>query len=79
MSISALVVDRIEGDLAVVQSADGASYTISVGLLPDGAREGSWLRMQLELDPEGTRAASERVAALRAELIEEDDGGDFAL
>jgi len=79
MSISALVVDRIEGDIAVLESADGASYTVSVALLPAGAQEGSWLRMQLELDPEGTRAASERVAGLRAELIEEDDGEDFAL
>jgi hypothetical protein len=79
MSMRSLVVDRIEDDVAVVESPDGASYTLSADLLPEGAKEGAWLRMNLELDPEGTQAASERVSALRATLVVEDDGEDFAL
>ena len=79
MTERSLVVDRIEGDMAVVESPDGESYTLSAGLLPAGAKEGSWLHMKLEVDPEGTQLARERVAALRAQLIVEDDGEDFAL
>ena len=79
MSVQSLVIDRIEGDVAVLEATDGASYTLSVGLLPEGSREGSWLRMHLELDPDGTQAASDRVSALRADLVVEDDGEDFAL
>lgn len=79
MSRRSLVVDRIEGDLAVLESPQGVSYTLSVGLLPEGATEGTWLRVNLELDPEETQLARERVSRMRAELVVEDDGEDFAL
>jgi hypothetical protein len=79
VSAWSLVIDRIEDDLAILETADGASYTLSAGLLPEGSREGSWLRMHLELDSDGTQAARGRVSALRADLVVEDDGEDFAL
>lgn len=79
MSVRSLVIDRIEDDLAILETADGVSYTLSLALLPQGAREGSWLRVHLELDPDGTQAARDRVSALRTDLVVEDDGEDFAL
>ena len=79
MSGVSFVVDRIEGDLAILESANGDSHTLSTGLLPPGAQEGSWLRMSLELDPQATQDSAEQISALRAELVVEDDGEDFAL
>jgi hypothetical protein len=71
-------VDRIEGDLAVLEAADQASFTLPRSLLPPEAGEGTWLRLSLDVDPEETARARASVASLRADLV--DDGEeDFAL
>ena len=79
MSVRSLVIDRFEEDVAVLESESGASYMTSLGLLPDGAREGDWLRVSLEIDPDATGDARARVTALRAQILVDDDGGDFVL
>ena len=79
MTVRSLVIDRFENDVAVLESEGGDSYTLSLGLLPEGAREGDWLRISLELDPDATGDARAKVTALRAQILIDDDGGDFAL
>ena len=79
MNIRSVVIDRFEEDTAVLESASGASYIISLGLLPEGAREGDWLRISLEIDPDATGDARAKVTALRAQILVDDDGGDFTL
>lgn len=71
-------IDRIEGDVAVLETADAASFTLPVDLLPPGAREGTWLRLSLDIDPQETADARAEVASLREGLVD-DDGEDFAL
>jgi hypothetical protein len=44
-----IVIDRIEGEIAVLEIA-GATYEIPTSALPEGAAEGAVLR--LELDPQ---------------------------
>lgn len=86
-----LVVDRIEGDLAVVEVDGGAVLDLPLWLLPPGVREadvvsvtpaagedGS-LSLVLRVDPaaaaEAREAAADRLARLRAR----DPGGDVQL
>lgn len=53
------------------------SYAFPAALLPEGAREGDWieLRVQVAAPPAG----AEGNAARRARLGQGDDGGDFSL
>ncbi len=69
--------DRIEGDVAVL-IADAGTLKIPARLLPQGAREGTYLKLALEPDPEAQKAAEARAAAARRGR-KKDDGGDFAL
>lgn len=69
------IIDRIEGDLAVVQAGD-AEFTVPVAALPADAGEGSVLRV--ELDEAATASALQRAADRLAALVD-DDGGDFSL
>jgi hypothetical protein len=71
-------IDRIEGDLAVLEGVDAVSFTLPTTLLPPDAPEGTWLRLSLEVDPEETATAKAKVASLRDGLVD-DDGEDFAL
>ena len=79
MSVRSVVIDRFEEDTAVLENEAGATFIISLGLLPEGAREGDWLRISLEIDPDATGDARAKVTALRAQILVDDDGGDFAL
>lgn len=76
--MSAAVLDRIEGDVAVLV-ADGREWHLPAAWLPVDAREGDRLCIALEPDPEGTHAARTRTAEQRARLSRDDDGGDFKL
>lgn len=82
------VVSGFEGDLAVLELPGGRTLDLPRAWLPEGAREGSHLRVAAEagrvtiaLDPEATRAAVRELEALRAELRARarDDGGDLEL
>ncbi len=55
-----IVVDRIEGGVAVLE-IDGRTYDIPAAALPEGASEGSVLR--LELDPDAQAHIEEETKA----------------
>jgi hypothetical protein len=62
-------IDRIEGDHAVIHIEDDpAQLDIPLRLLPEGSREGSWLTISFELDPEGTRKQEEKILNLLEKL-----------
>ena len=72
---SLLFVDAIEADTARLVAAGGAAFTVPAGLLPAGAKEGSWVRAGFVLaDPPPDDAA-----AIRSRLGRGDDGGDIKL
>lgn len=68
------VVDRIEGDIAVLET-DGTTIDVPVAALPAGVEEG-WA---LHWDGD-TYTQVEAVAGRgMADLMGDDDGGDFSL
>jgi hypothetical protein len=73
-----LFLDRIEGDLAVLEHA-GRELRLPVALLPAGAREGEVLQLLLTRDAAATQARSAATQARRTKLGKDDDGGDFKL
>ncbi len=63
------VIDRFEGDYAVVLVGDEESkIDIKKEYLPDGAKEGSWLKMSFELDPEGEQGQRKKISTLLEKL-----------
>lgn len=73
-------IDEIESKVAriLLQGEDGEwrGYHLPVGLLPEGAREGDWLKITLTVipPPEGADPA-----ALRKRLGQDDPGGNIHL
>lgn len=66
------VVDRFEGDMAVVMVADeGDQLIVPRNMLPAGVKEGDWLQIEVE-DDRVIRAELDAAATARAnERIEE--------
>ena len=63
------VIDRFEGDFAVVLVGDKEiKVDIPKALLPKKAKEGSWLKFNIELDPEGTEKQKEKMSKLLDKL-----------
>lgn len=68
------VIDRFEGDYAVVLFGDKeVKVDIPIKLLPREAREGSWLNITFEVDQEGTRKQEEKVKGLLDKLTNNQD------
>ena len=73
-----IIIDRIEGDMAVLE-IEGATYHVPASALPDGASEGSALRLTLE---PATRASREAQAKARLERLKkrgQSSGGKLEL
>jgi len=68
-------VDAIEGEVARLLLGVEA-FEVPVRLLPPGAKEGSWLRLSLELAPPPPPDSAD---VLRRRLGQDDDGGDIKL
>ena len=63
------VIDRFEGEYAVVLfGEDEFKADIPRQLLPVGAKEGSWLKVSFELDPEGEKKQREKIEGLLDKL-----------
>ncbi|HXF41758.1 MAG TPA: DUF3006 domain-containing protein [Blastocatellia bacterium] len=69
-SSARVVIDRIEGDLAVLvlYEDDGVKFNMPLRLLPEGAREGDHLLMTFAEDKEGREAETKRIGNLLDEL-----------
>jgi hypothetical protein len=69
-----LIVDRIEGETAVVTAADDAStsFSVPVRYLPEGTREGDHLQLSFTRDEVSRKAARDRVESLLDELTSKD-------
>ena len=75
------VIDRFEGAFAVISIGDdNRRLDVPRKILPKGSKEGSWLQVKLdgdnlvhvELDPEETARARERIAEKLARLTRGD-------
>lgn len=67
-----MVVDRIEGDIAVMELEDGSHEDIPLDELPDGVREGSVIirtERGYELDPAAEAERRRRAAELTRRLF----------
>ncbi len=64
------VVDRIEGDIAVLLMGDRGELklNIPISLLPQGCKESDVLNITIERDLEATQQAKERVSDLMEKL-----------
>ena len=69
-----LYVDAIESGTARLLAGTEA-FSVPVGLLPPGTREGTWLSATFVIVPAPPDAAAE----LRRRLGRDDDGGDIKL
>lgn len=56
------VIDRFEGDVAVLLFGDEVKVDFPRSLLPPGAKEGSWLTVSMELDLEGEQKQREKIS-----------------
>jgi hypothetical protein len=61
-----MVIDRIEGELAVIE-IDGRTVDIPLSLLPDGAAEGDRLRLVIDNSESGRQESEDRLARLQAQ------------
>ena len=69
------VIDRVEGDLAVVLVGDESiKLNIPFSLLPEGGKEGDVLNISFERDPGATEQAKERVSGLMEKLKKKSQG-----
>jgi hypothetical protein len=63
------VIDRFEGNFAVVLFGDDeVKVNFPKKLLPKGAKEGSWLKLTVELDPVGTAKQTEKIEGMLDKL-----------
>ncbi len=63
------IIDRLEGDLVVLEY-EGKTYTLPNRILPDEAKEGDVLRLELTVDREQTLKRLEKIRKLEEELFE---------
>jgi hypothetical protein len=63
-------IDRIEGKMAVLLMGEDGKEKVNMplSLLPEGCNEGDILSVSIELDPEATKQAKERVSGMMEKL-----------
>lgn len=67
------IVDRIENDIAILLCSDSEEkVNISLKLLPEGTHEGSWLKVNFELDSTGEQQQKEKITRLLEKLKQKD-------
>ncbi len=69
------VIDRFEGEYAIVLVGDAESkLDIPRELLPKSIKEGSWLNVSFQLDPDGENKQREKVSKLLDKLKSKNQG-----
>lgn len=61
------IIDRFEGDKAVIEYSDGKHFELPRAALPEGAKEGDVLAVTLDADE--TEARQNRISSLRKRLF----------
>jgi hypothetical protein len=63
-------IDRIEGDLAVVvlSGDDRVKFNLPVKYLPEGAGEGTHMRLRLKVDEASRKSETDKIAGLLEKL-----------
>ncbi len=63
------VIDRFEGEFAVILFGEKEiKANFPRQLLPSGAKEGTWLKIDLELDQDATKQQEEKIRGLLDKL-----------
>lgn len=66
------IIDRFEGDFAVIETVDGRMINIKKYLLPENAREGDVIDLEhLSIDETSTRLRKEKIERLAERLFED--------
>lgn len=66
------VIDRFEGDFAIVESDDGKMLNIKISLLPEDASEGDVINLDtLTIDKEETEKRKNDIEKIFEDLLEE--------
>jgi hypothetical protein len=65
-----LIIDRFEGDFAVVEYKEDHTFNLPRSLLPPGAKEGDILTLTMTIDNESAETRKERIETLMDELFE---------
>ena len=70
------VIDRVEGELAVLLLGDKGEFRLNFphSLLPAGCREGDILNISIERDMAATKQTKERVSGLMEKLKKKGQG-----
>lgn len=61
------IIDRFEGEIAVIECSEGLHFDLPRSALPDGAKEGDVIA--LTIDDAETEARRKRIAGLRKRLF----------
>ena len=71
------VIDRVEGDLAVLLLGEKGEFKLNIplSLLPEGCKEGDVLNISIDRDSAATDQAKERVTDLMEKLKKKGQGG----
>ncbi|OPY52077.1 MAG: hypothetical protein A4E49_02026 [Methanosaeta sp. PtaU1.Bin112] len=71
------VIDRIEGDLAVVLLGERGEFKFNIRLsyLPEGSKEGDVLKISIERDLTATQETKQRVSSLMGKLKKKGQSG----
>ena len=76
-----LILDRFEGKYAILESQEKTPsiFNFPRSLLPQGAKEGSVLRFNIDIDNKETTRRRNRIVEKLNRLKKNDQGGDIQL
>ncbi len=79
--VQSFVIDRFEGDLAVLETLEGPVFTFSLpkNLLPRKAKEGDVLNIDITINRAETRQRKKAIRNKLDSLKKQDKGDDIAL
>jgi len=75
------VIDRFEGKYAILETQEKHPliFNFPLRLLPQEAKEGTVLNINIDIDQEETKRRKDKVQNLLDKLKEQDKGGDIQL
>lgn len=76
-----LIIDRFEGKYAILESQDKDPifFNFPLHLLPQEAKEGTVLNINIDIDQEETKRRKDKIQNLLNKLKEQEKGGDIQL